>query len=77
MSSLVRFENKKYFYLHTFKNALAYYSSGVVFVNSEVVGLAPSFIFGLAIKCISYALMGCQSNRRYTESGFPLPTGIK
>jgi hypothetical protein len=32
-SSLARFENKKYFHLHTLKNALAFYNSGVVIVN--------------------------------------------
>jgi hypothetical protein len=37
LSSLVHYENNKYF-LHLEKNALAYYNAGV---NSKVVGLGP------------------------------------
>jgi hypothetical protein len=41
--SLARFKNQNFY--ATLKNALAYYSAGVVAVNLKVVGLAPGFQF--------------------------------
>jgi hypothetical protein len=38
--SLENFGNKKYF-CTVYKNALAYYNSGIVVINSKVVGMAP------------------------------------